>query len=120
MIKLNNKQFAESAVDYKLNPSAYSGVIRRYKTKLEIFDKTLSLVATINRYGVPCATSINADGVKVHKFAFSDNPIFDVTGGRIQISDLRDICRGIKEHYINTIPDGGMFKAFPDHEYRYR
>ena len=120
MIRLNDKQFAENAVDYKLNPSAYSGVIRRYKTKLEIFDKTLSLVATINRYGVLCKSTINDKGEKVHSFAHWDNPVYDVTGGKIQISDLRDICRGIKEHYINTIPDGGMFKAYPDHEYRYR
>jgi len=119
MIKLNNKQFAESAVDYKLNPSEYSGVIRRYKTKLEIFDKSLSLVATINRYGVLCCTKM-VNGEKSHSFAFGDNPVYDITGGQITISDLRDICRGIKEHYINTIPDGGMFKAFPDHEYRYR
>ena len=119
MIKLNNKQFAESATDYKLNPSAYSGVIRRYKTKLEIFDKSLSLIATINRYGVLCCTKL-VNGEKSHSFAFNDNLVYDVVGGSIKISDLRDICMGIKEHYINTIPDGGMFKGFPDHEYRYR
>jgi len=119
MIRLNNKQFAESAVDYKLNPSAYSGVIRRYKRKLEIFDKGLSLVATINRYGVLCCTKF-VNGEKTHLFAHWDNPVYDITGGKIQILDLRNICRGIKENYINTIPDDGLFGAYPDHEYRYR
>ena len=120
MIQINDKKFADNAVDYKMHPDLYDGMIRRYATRLDIFDKSLTLVATINKHGVLIGATMDDNGKNKYRFVFRDDPVFAVVGGQISHNDLRAICTGISEKYINTIPDGGKFSAFPDHTYRYR
>ena len=123
MIELNKKLYAESAVDYKLNPALYNGVIRRYPKKLEIYDNTLSLIATINHHGVIVGSKL-IDGKKEHHFAWKEDPLFDVIGhipgGIVSRDDIQRMYIQKQEQYIDTTKDDGMFKAFPNHEYRYR
>ncbi len=120
MITFNNLHFAESNTDFKLHPERYDGVVRRYKNKLEIFDKTLSSMAVINQFGVLFGFSKDSDGNKKYRFLFHDDPLYVMFGGYSKFrDDLQKVCIRTKEQYIDTTKDGGMFAAFPNHEYRF-
>ena len=119
MITINNLKFADNFVDLKMHPEMYYGVCRRYKNKLELYTAKNEALAAINRYGVLIGFT-KTDDKKSYRFLFSDDPIYRLLHGPSFGDDLSRIYRSKHEHYINTIPDGGMFEAYPDHEYTFR
>ena len=117
-ITLNGHHFASSIVDMKYNPALYEGYCRRYKNKIEIYNPDMSPLAVINQYGVLLGFSKNEAGEKQYRILFNDDPLYVKLCKNI-FSDLRNIALGIDEHYIDTRKDGGMFSAYPSHEYRF-
>ncbi len=121
MITFNNLHFAESNVDFKLHPDQYAGVARRYKRKIELFDKDLSPMAVVSKFGILYGFSKDESGNKKYRFLFRDDPLYVMFGGYAQFQvDLQNVCMRVKEHYIDTTKDGGIISAFPDHEYMFR
>ena len=117
-ITLNGHNFAENITDMKYHKNQVEGYCRRYKNKIEIYNPDMSPLAVINRFGVLFGYSKDATGNKAYKFLFHDDPLYIRLGKNLQ-ADLRKLAFGLKEHHINTIPEGGLFSAYPDHEYRF-
>jgi hypothetical protein len=118
-VVINNREYANSITDLRLGKGKYSGYIRRYKDRIEIYDSSEKPVACLNKYGVLLGFSKDrVTGEKHYKVIFRGDPIYQIIGKNI-LEDLKNITIRVKEDYIDTRKDGGMFSAFPNHEYAF-
>lgn len=115
-IILNGIHFALSHTDLKIHPERYAGFVRRYKNKMELYNQDGSPLGCINCHGVLFGMNVN-NGKKSYRFLFHDDPL-NAKLGRALLSDL--YLFRVHENYIDTIPDGGIFSAFPDHTYNFQ
>ncbi len=119
LVTINGKEYGNSITDLRTSKGKYAGFIRRYKDRVEIYDSNEKPLACLNRYGVLLGFSKDAaTGEKHYKVIFRDDPIYQIVGKNIQ-DDLKSITYRVKEDYIDTRKDGGIFSAFPNHEYSY-
>jgi len=116
---LNNKNYAENIQEFQKDPDHYNGIVRIFPKKLEFFTRENKPIAAINAYGVILSFSI-CGGKKHYGMAWNKGPeieYFGINGDLDLLDDLRKYR--VSERYIDTRKDGGIFSAFPDHEYRY-
>lgn len=121
-IKINGLFFAETDAEYKKNSRKYRGFVKRYRRKMEFFNKKKDPMAAINKHGVIMEFNIK-NGQKDYGFAWKDGVAYSFLGnpGFFDIKpDLRRISKRVLEKTIDTRPNGGMISAFPDDEFWYK
>jgi len=121
-IKINGLYFAESDAEYEKNRFKYRGFVKRYKRKMEFYDKQKNPRAVINKFGAILDFDI-VGGDKRYKMAWKDGSADKLLKTRLGLaigSDLRRISKKVLERSIDTRPDGGIFADFPDDEYWYK
>lgn len=118
-VKINNQVYANSITDLRLGRGKFAGFIRRYKDRIEIYDASEKPLAVLNKYGVLLGFSKDEKtGEKHYKVIFRDDPVYQILGKNV-LEDIKNITYRVKEDYIDTRKDGGMFSAYPNHEYAF-